>query len=93
MPVSGTSGSTMNADVSHTSYGVSYTDREEEKPDPEKDRRFAGARFGWDYMERFNAGTTFDNKFETDAKIYPISPTIRSTRPAHSRSRWSATSR
>jgi hypothetical protein len=53
-----------------TSYGVSYTDREEEKPDPEKDRRFAGARFGWDYLERFNAGTTtFDNKFETNANL------------------------
>ena len=52
-----------------TSYGVSYTDREEEKPDPEKDRRFAGARFGWDYMERFNASTTFDHKFETNANL------------------------
>jgi len=52
-----------------TSYGVSYTDREEEKADPEKDRRFAGARFGWDYMERFNEGTTFDNKFETNANL------------------------
>lgn len=52
-----------------TSYGVSYTDREEEEPDPEKDRRFAGARFGWDYQERFNAATTFDNKFETNANL------------------------
>jgi len=52
-----------------TSYGVSYTDREEEKPDPEKDRRFTGARFGWDYMERFNASTTFDHKFETNANL------------------------
>jgi hypothetical protein len=26
-----------------TSYGISYTDREEEKPDPEKDRRLAGS--------------------------------------------------
>jgi hypothetical protein len=52
-----------------TSYGFSYTDREEEEPDPEKDRRFGGARFGWDYLERFNAGTTFDNKFETNANL------------------------
>ena len=52
-----------------TSYGVSYTDREEEKPDPEKDRHFAGARFGWDYMERFNASTTFNHKFETNANL------------------------
>ena len=43
-----------------TTYGLSYADREEEEPDPEKDRRFAGARLGWNYTEKFNAGTTFD---------------------------------
>jgi hypothetical protein len=52
-----------------TSYGISYTDREEEKPDPEKDRRFAGARLGWDYMERLNAGTTFDNVFAANVNL------------------------
>jgi hypothetical protein len=46
-----------------TTYGISYTDREEEEPDPEKDRRFAGARLGWDYTEHFNAATTFDSDF------------------------------
>src|SRR5262245_30159181 len=46
-----------------TSYGISYTDREEEKPDPEKDRRFAGARAGSDYTEHINAATTFDSDF------------------------------
>jgi hypothetical protein len=52
-----------------TSYGISYTDREEEEPDPEKDRRFAGARLGWDYMEKFNAGTTLDHKFATNVNL------------------------
>jgi hypothetical protein len=52
-----------------TTYGISFTDREEEEPDPEKDRRFAGARLGWDYMEKFNAGTTFDHKFATNANL------------------------
>lgn len=52
-----------------TSYGLSYTDREEEKPDPEKDRRFAGARFGWAYMERVTEATTFDNTFETNVNL------------------------
>lgn len=52
-----------------TSYGVSYTDREEEEPDPEKDRRFAGARLGWDYREQFNAGTRFENRFETNLNL------------------------
>ena len=40
-----------------TSYGFSFTDREEEEPDPEKDRRFSGGRLGWDYKEQFNAGS------------------------------------
>jgi hypothetical protein len=52
-----------------TSYGISYTDREEEEPDPEKDRRFAGARLGWDYMERFNPGATFDNKLALNVNL------------------------
>lgn len=46
-----------------TSYGVSYTNREENDPDPEKDRRFAGARAGWDYTEHLTATTTFDSDF------------------------------
>src|SRR5262245_61135709 len=46
-----------------TSYGISFTDREEETPDPEKERRFAGARAGWNYTEHINAGTTFDSDF------------------------------
>jgi len=52
-----------------TSYGISFTDREEKKPDPEKDRRFGGGRLGWDYRERFNAGTVFDNKFEANVNL------------------------
>ena len=52
-----------------TSYGVSYTDREEEEPDPEKDRRFGGARAGWDYTEHFNAATTFDSDFAVNSNF------------------------
>ena len=52
-----------------TTYGVSYTDREEEEPDPEKDRRFAGARVGWDYTEHFNAGTTFNSDLATNVNF------------------------
>ena len=59
-----------------TSYGFSYSDREEEAPDPEKDRRFAGGRLGWEYIERFDAGTTFDNKFATNINL-PMPPTTR----------------
>ena len=52
-----------------TSYGVSFTNREEEEPDPEKDRHFTGGRLGWDYKEQFNAGTSFDNKFATNVNL------------------------
>ena len=52
-----------------TSYGVSYTDREEKEPDPEKDRRFAGARAGWDYTEHLNAATTFDSDLSINANL------------------------
>ena len=52
-----------------TGYGISYTDREEEKPDPEKDRRFAGARLGGSYLERFKAGTTFDNTIAANVNL------------------------
>ena len=67
-----------------TSYGISFTDREEEEPDPEKDRRFAGARLGWEYMEKFNATTTLDHKFATNANLsdpadYSINTTVALT--------------
>jgi hypothetical protein len=52
-----------------TSYGISYTDREEEEPDPEKDRRFGGARLGWEYTERIKAGNAFDNKFAANVNL------------------------
>jgi len=52
-----------------TTYGFSYTEREEEEPDPQKDRRFAGARLGWEYMEQFKEGTTFDNKFASNVNL------------------------
>ena len=52
-----------------TTYGVSFTDREEQEPDPEKDRRFGGARAGWDYTEHFNAATTFDSDFALNSNF------------------------
>ena len=63
-----------------TSYGVSYTDRALKEPDPEKDRRFAGARLGWDYKEQFTAAAAFTNTFATnvnlsDAADYSINTT------------------
>jgi hypothetical protein len=44
-----------------TSYGVSYTDREETKPDPEKDREFAGVRLESDLFMSLGATASFEN--------------------------------
>jgi hypothetical protein len=52
-----------------TSYGGSYSDRELKEPDPEKERRFGGARLAWEYTERFNAATTFDSSFATNVNL------------------------
>ena len=68
MPVSGTSGSTMSGDASPPAT-ASATPIARRNARFEKDRRFTGARLGWDYMERFNAGTTFDNRFETNVNL------------------------
>ena len=52
-----------------TSYGISYTDRDEEEPDPQKDRRFGGARLGWDYLERLGSVTVFESTFTTNINL------------------------
>lgn len=45
----------------NTSYGLSYTDREEEDPDPTKDETFLGYRFNWEYLNMWGQRTTFEN--------------------------------
>ena len=52
-----------------TSYGASYTDRKEDEPDPDKDRRFPGVRGGWDYTEHLTPATTFDSDFALNANL------------------------
>jgi putative salt-induced outer membrane protein YdiY len=52
-----------------TSYGISYTDRQKKGPDPESGRRFTGPRAGWDYIERFNAATTFHSDLGMNANF------------------------
>ena len=49
-----------------TSYGLSYTDREEETPDPLKDDTFPGARLSWYFMTQFgkNKTMTYDNDWD-----------------------------
>jgi putative salt-induced outer membrane protein YdiY len=45
----------------NVSYGLSYTDRDEEEPDTEKDDQFPGLRFTWDYMNKWGKNTQYDN--------------------------------
>ncbi len=56
-----------------TTYGLSYTDREEDIPDPEKDNSFAGLRFGWDYLNDWGKVTTFTNDWNINANISEFS--------------------
>jgi len=46
-----------------TSYGLSFTDREEETPDPEKEQRFAGVRLTADLDYKIRTATTLSYKF------------------------------
>ena len=60
-----------------TSYGFSFTDREEPDPDPAKDDRFGGVRINTDYMQRFGSVTSVDgdvtmNLSLTDSSDYSI---------------------
>jgi putative salt-induced outer membrane protein YdiY len=41
-----------------TSYGLSWTDRQEETPDPEKEERFFGLRMTLNYLQKFGKNTT-----------------------------------
>lgn len=52
-----------------TDYGLSYTDREEETPDPLKDSHFFGARLGFDYRNRFGKVTVYDLDFTSNFSL------------------------
>ena len=52
-----------------TSYGLSYTDREETDRDPEKDDQFAGFRLDWGYMNKWGRNTTFTNGFTGNMNV------------------------
>ena len=44
-----------------TSYGLSYTNREEVNETPGKDETFPGFRFNWEYRNQWGKITTFEN--------------------------------
>jgi len=47
----------------NTSYGLSYTSREEEGENPDKDDTFPGLRFNWEYENQWGKVTTFENNW------------------------------
>ena len=56
-----------------TSYGVSYTDREETELDPNKKDAFGGLRFNSDYRQRFGTLTLFDSDFTLNMSLAEVS--------------------
>jgi len=55
-----------------TSYGLSYTDRQEEFEDPEREEQFVGVRLTSDFKDKWGASTTYDNDltFNISVKDY-----------------------
>ncbi len=52
-----------------TRYSLSYTDREEENPDPEKDAQFMGLRATWDFTKKIGPHSTLDNDFAANMSL------------------------
>ena len=52
-----------------TSYGLSWTDRREETPDPEKEEQFAGVRLAWTYKDLLGKSTTFDHDWTVNVSL------------------------
>ncbi len=55
-----------------TVWALSFTDREEDAPDPEKERRFGGARLSWDYMSKWGKLVVYKNKFKANVSLKDI---------------------
>ena len=53
----------------NVTYGLSFTDREEDSPDPLKDDRYAGLRFTWDYLNKWGSVTTYENDLTSNMSI------------------------
>lgn len=52
-----------------TSYGLSYTDRNEVNPDPEKDAEFPGLRLAWRFSKGWGQVTTFGNEWTSNVNL------------------------
>jgi len=52
-----------------STYGLSYTDREEGRPDPAKDRRFPGARLAYAYRHAWGDSTVLRHEASVDVNL------------------------
>lgn len=52
-----------------TSYGLSWTDRQEETPDPEKEEQFTGVRLGSTFRKKFGEVTTYTNDWTVNVSV------------------------
>jgi len=52
-----------------TSYGLSYTNREEVNETPGKDETFPGFRFNWEYRNQWGKITTFENDWTSNVSL------------------------
>lgn len=52
-----------------TSYSLSYTDRDEETPDPDKEDQFAGIRLAWRYENRWGQRVTYANDLTSNISL------------------------
>lgn len=52
-----------------TVWALSYTDREEDEVDPEKDSRFGGLRFSSDYLNRWGKLVVYENNFTANMSL------------------------
>jgi hypothetical protein len=55
-----------------STYGISYTDREEEDPDPRKEPSFFGARAAYDYRNKWGEATTFRNNARFNVNVEDV---------------------
>jgi putative salt-induced outer membrane protein YdiY len=52
-----------------TDYALTFTAREDEIPDPERDDRYSEARFSLDFMQKFGKNAQFDSDFVFNVNV------------------------
>jgi len=53
----------------NTAYGLSWVDRQEENPPPDRDEQFGAFRFNWHYMNKFGKATKYINDWTVNSNL------------------------